>query len=329
MNMKTTVTVTGAAGQIGYAFVPRLGEILDHPDKKIHLKLLEVEQGMPRLEALVMELEDCAFPFISDITYTSDTQTAFEDCDWGLFFGAQPRTNGMERADLLKGNAKIFQNQGTILNQYASRDFRAIVIGNPCNTNAYVLSKNAPDIDSSRFYAMSMLDQNRAVSAIAKQIGCEVFDINDLYVWGNHSPTMYSDYQNATVYNKPLIEIVKDENWLKESFLSQVAQRGSQVIKARGASSALSAASAAIDTLIWLVDRSAHSGGMSLGVCSQGEYGSQPGNIVSMPCIHNEKGELQIIEDIPHDEFAQSQLAKTFAELADEVRLIHELGLVQ
>ena len=326
--MKLSVTVTGAAGQISYALLPRLGELLDHPDQKIDLRLLEIEAGMPRLKAVVMELEDCAFPFIDTITATSDEEEAFKGCELAILLGAQPRTKGMERSDLLTSNAKIFQKQGQCINNVASQDIKVLVVGNPCNANAYVLMKNAPDINPRQIFAMSSLDQNRAVAGLSNKAGCDSLEIQDLYVWGNHSATMYTDFYNASIYTRPALDIIKDEEWLKDIYIPAVAQRGTQVIEARGSSSALSAASAAIDSLVWLTSKSPNAGGLSLGICSQGEYGSQPGNIVSMPCVFNESGELIVIENIEHNEFAQSMLAKTFAELAEEVKIIHENGLV-
>ena len=326
---KISITVTGAAGQIAYAFLPRIGEILSDPEIKIDLRLLELEAALPRLEGVIMELEDCAFPFIDSIRYGSNMEEAFDGCELGVLIGASPRTKGMQRADLLKANGSIFQTQGQILNSRAATGFKALIIGNPCNANAYVLSKNAPDIPATSIYAMSMLDQNRAYAKIAKKTNATLEDIEDLCVFGNHSDTMFVDFEHAKVYGKPLREVVRDDEWLRGAFLEEVAMRGSEVIQARGSSSACSAASAAIDTLAWLDDASPSSGPQSLGVVSQGEYGSQVGNVVSFPCVFQSDGTLGVVQGLEHDEFAQSKLANTFAELAEEVRTIHEAGFVE
>ena len=326
--MKTLiVTVTGAAGQIAYSFLPRLGEILNDPEVKIDLRLLEIDQALPRLEGVIMELEDCALPFIESIRYGSSEEEMFDGTEMAVFIGAMPRGSGMQRSDLLTVNGAIFQRQGIVLNQRAASHVQALVVGNPCNANAYVLSKNAPDIPERQVFAMSMLDQNRAYGQIAKKTNARLDDIEDLCVWGNHSDTMFADFAQAKIYGKPLTEIVRDDEWLKGDFLDLVAKRGSAVIQARGSSSACSAANAAIDTLAWLMDKSPVAGAQSIGMVSQGEYGSQPGNVVSFPCQFDSEGQLYVVPDLVHDEFAQSRLARTFAELAEEVQTIHEAGL--
>lgn len=317
---RINITVTGAAGQIAYALLPRLGEMASvQEDVSFSLRLLEVPGRLDALTGVMMELEDCAFPFIDEIICTADPKEAFADTHYALLIGAMPRSKGMTRADLLSANAGIFREQGAVLNAVADRNCQVLVVGNPCNTNAYLTMQAAPDLPKDHFFAMSMLDQHRAYGQLAKGLGVSVAEIDNLCVWGNHSDTMVADFYHATVAGVPIMEKYPEkETWCKETLLPTVATRGSEVIKMRGASSALSAANAALDSLFLLMDRDPDLGIFSLGVYSRGEYGAKPGTIVSYPCHFTEEGKLEIVQGLVHNEFIQTRLAKTFEELARE-----------
>lgn len=328
MSAKTiTITVTGAAGQIAYSLLPRLGDLLVDVDTKIILKLLDIEPAMPMLQAVAMELEDCAMSWLSQVVITSDEKTAFEGCQLALLIGASPRKKGMERADLLRVNGAIFQSHGDAINQYAANDVRVLVVGNPCNTNAYICMNHARDVPSHRFYSLSMLDQNRACAHLAKQFSLDISLIENLCVWGNHSLSMYVDYERALYDGKPLIEQV-DQAWLANDYQTLVAQRGGAVIAARGASSAASAANAVLDASIMLLDATLVYGAFSMGVCSHGEYGARPGTIVSYPCQYDSKGNLAVVEHIELDAVAQKRISASFDEIAAEADLCRSLDLI-
>ncbi len=320
------LSVTGAAGNIAYALLPRLGELLFDIDTKIHLRLLEIDPMLDSLEGVRMEIEDCAYPFISDIVCTSDPKVAFADTHWAVLIGARPRGKGMERSDLLKANAAIFQEQGRAINEVADKNVKVLVVGNPCNTNAYIVKQHAPDISPANFYAMTMLDQHRASAMLAKKLNVSCDCIENMVVWGNHSQSMYADFQHATCNGKPIVEVVNDLDWLQQSFVSSVAQRGAEVIKARGSSSAASAANAILDTLIMLIDADSDQGVFSLAVNSNGEYGAVEGTVVSYPCYFDEFGQLKVLKNIEHDAFAQQKLELTFKELADELAAVDALN---
>ena len=323
-----TVTVTGAAGNIAYALLPRLGELLIDMNTKIILRLCDVEAAMPALSAVAMEIEDFACPWIEKVICTADLKEAFDGCELAILIGAQPRKQGMERADLLTANGSIFSAQGRAINAYADKNVKVLVVANPCNTNAYICMNHARDIPSHRFYSMSMLDQNRAYSFVSQQYDFDVAMIENLCVWGNHSPTMYVDYQRATYDGKLIVDLVDDHAWMSSDLQTLVAQRGSAVIKARGLSSAASAANAIIDNVAILLEPSHYYGAFSMGVCSHGEYGAQPGTIVSYPCVYKEKGELSIVEHIDLDADVQNKIAKSFAEISAEAQLCRDLGLI-
>ncbi|MEC8882821.1 MAG: malate dehydrogenase [Pseudomonadota bacterium] len=323
-----TITITGAAGQIGYALLPRLGELLFDVDTKIVLKLHDLDVCMPALKAVAMELEDCAFSWIDKIVVTSNLKEAFDGCQMAVLIGAKPRQKGMERAELLKQNGLIFKEQGAALNQYADKNIQVLVVGNPCNTNAYVCLNHARDIPSHRFYSMSMLDQNRAYSFLAKQYDLDIAMIENLCIWGNHSPTMYTDYERALYNGKPILEYIQDRQWLANDLQEKVANRGSEVIAARGASSSASAANAIIDSLIVLVDSEQGYGSFSMGVYSNGEYGAQPGTIVSYPCHYDSKGRLRVVPNISLDAATQKRIAHSFAEISNEAALCRDLDLI-
>ena len=323
-----TLTITGAAGQIAYALIPRLGELLVDVESKITLKLHDIPPAMPALHALAMELEDFACPWLDKVICTADVKEAFEGCQIAILVGAQPRKAGMERSDLLRINGGIFAEQGKALNDYADKDVKVLVVANPCNTNAYICMHHAKDIPAHRFYSMSMLDQNRAYSFLARQYALDVALIENLCVWGNHSNTMYVDYQRATYDGKLITEVIKDHSWMATAYQQCVAERGSEVIKARGASSAASAANAIIDNVALLLDQNQCYGAFSMGVCSHGEYGAQPGTIVAYPCVYDAKGNLVIVENIALDATAQARIAASFQEVADEAEQCRVLGLI-
>lgn len=322
------LTVTGAAGNIAYAMLPRLGELLSDVDMSITLKLLEVDSAMHALEGVVMELEDCAYPFIDKIIYTSDPKVAFDGTDWSVLIGAMPRKQGMNRVDLLNANGPIFKEQGRVINSVAKKSSKILVVGNPCNTNAYITMENAPDIPKENFYAMTMLDQHRAYATLAKKLNITCDFIEKLCVWGNHSDSMYVDYEQALVDGSSILEVGIDPNWFENDFISKVAKRGAEVIKARGASSAASAASAIIDSLITLIDKDNMQGWFSMGTYSNGEYGATPGTIVSYPCVFDEGGNFNIVKDLKHSDKAKEAIAKTFEEIRNEALAVKEKGFV-
>ena len=315
-----SISITGAAGNIAYALIPRLGELLLDENTTLSLRLLEVDARMQALEGVVMELEDCAFPFIEEIIYTSDPNVAFEGVDYAVLVGAMPRSKGMHRADLLKANAGIFATQGSALNAVAKRHCKTLVVGNPCNTNAYIAMQHAPDLPSSQFFAMSMLDQNRAYSQLASLLSLSINQIDDLCVWGNHSDSMFADFYHAKIDGALVPDVygTKITQW-QDQFIQNVATRGSEVIAMRGSSSAASAANAALDTLILLNDANPDYGMFSIALCSQGEYGAKPGSIVSYPCQYNNSGELEVVSNLQHNDFAKAKLEATFAEIEKEM----------
>ena len=329
--MATRVAVTGAAGQIGYAILFRIasGQMLG-PDEKIDLRLLEIPQATKAAEGTALELVDCAFPLLNSIDITDDPKEAFDGVNVALLIGARPRSKGMERADLLEANGQIFKPQGEALNAGAADDVKILVVGNPANTNALIAAHNAPDIPKERFTAMTRLDENRAVGQLANKltetgdkVGVE--DINDLVVWGNHSPTMFPDLFNAKVNGKPAVELVDDMDWYENEYLPRVGKRGAEIIDARGASSAASAASAAIDHVRDWVQGS--DGLRSMGVWTSGQYGIDEGLICSMP-IRLSGGDYSVEEGFEIGEFAQSKIDITVNELKEEREAVRKLGLV-
>lgn len=326
---RVKVAVTGAGGQIGYAFLFRLasGQAFG-PDVEIDLQLLEVTAALPSLQGVVMELEDCAFPLLRNIITTDDVNVAMKDVNWAVLIGAVPRKAGMERSDLLKINGSIFTTQGKAINDHASRDVKVFVVGNPCNTNCLIAMNNAPDISKNQFFAMSMLDQNRAAAQLAKKASVTVNDVNDMIIWGNHSSTQYPDFYNAKINGKPATQVIHDENWLKEKFIPLIQQRGAEVIKARGASSAASAANAAIDSLRSLALDTPPNQVFSVCCHSNGEYGVDKGLIFSYPC-RTENGKVSIVPGIEHNDFGQQKLKITLDELRQERDAVRELELIK
>ena len=313
------VTVTGAAGQIGYALLFRIasGEMLGK-DQPVVLQLLEIpdEKAQKALKGVMMELEDCAFPLLADMQAHSDANTAFKDTDYALLVGARPRGPGMERKDLLAANAQIFTAQGKALNAAASREVRVLVVGNPANTNAYIAMKSAPDLPQRNFTAMLRLDHNRAASQIAAKTGKPVSSIEKLAVWGNHSPTMYADYRFATIEGQSVKSMIDDDTWNRETFLPTVGKRGAAIIEARGLSSAASAANAAIDHMRdWVLGSSGK--WVTMGVASRGEYGIPQDIIFGYP-VTTEAGEYRIVERLEIDAFSQERINLTLKELQEE-----------
>jgi malate dehydrogenase len=322
------VTVTGAAGQIGYALLFRIaaGEMLG-PDTPVRLKLLEIPQAVQAAEGTAMELDDCAFPLLAGIDIYDDPKQAFDGCNIALLVGARPRTKGMERADLLEANGGIFKPQGQAINDGAADDVKVLVVGNPANTNALIAMANAPDVPNERFTAMVRLDHNRAKAQLAKRAGVGVDAITNMTVWGNHSTTQYPDLVNAKVNGQSAWEVVNDEAWIADEFIPTVAKRGAAIIEARGASSAASAANAAIDHVHDWVLGTPEGDWVSMAVPAHGEYGVEEGVISGFPCRCKD-GEYEIVEGLEVPEFSRERIDKTVEELRSERASVAELGLV-
>ena len=319
------VTVTGAAGQIGYALLFRIasGQMLG-PDEKIDLRLLEIPDAVKAAEGTALELQDCAFPLLASTEIYDDPVKAFDGVDVALLVGARPRTKGMERADLLEANGQIFKPQGEALNAGAAEDVRILVVGNPANTNALIAMSNAPDIPSERFTAMTRLDENRAVAQLAGKLGVGVEQVEDLVVWGNHSPTMFPDLFNAKVNGQTAAEQV-DMDWYENDYIPRVGKRGAEIIEARGASSAASAANAAIDHMRdWVLGAE---GLRSMAVRSDGSYGVEEGIISSFP-VRVKAGSYSVEQGLEVGDFARGKIDNTVNELKDERSAVRELGLV-
>jgi malate dehydrogenase len=317
MKAPVRVTVTGAAGQIGYALLFRIasGAMLGD-DQPVILQLLDITPALDALEGVRMELDDCAFPLLAGIVCTDDPNVGFKDCDYALLVGARPRGPGMERKDLLEANAAIFSTQGKALNDHASRDVKVLVVGNPANTNALIAQRNAPDLDPRNFTAMMRLDHNRAKTQLAQKTGKAVTDVRHMTVWGNHSATQYPDLFNTEVAGTPAMDLV-DQGWYEETFIPTVQQRGAAIIKARGASSAASAANAAIDHMRdWALGTPADDW-VSMGIYSDGSYGITEGLIYSFPCRCKD-GQWEIVQGLAIGDFSQARMAATEQELTEE-----------
>ncbi|MCC3750863.1 MAG: malate dehydrogenase [Halorhodospira halophila] len=317
MKTPVRVAVTGAAGQIGYSLLFRIaaGEMLGK-DQPVILQLLEIPQAQEALQGTVMELEDCAFPLVAGIVATDSAEEAFREADYVLLVGAKPRGPGMERKDLLEANAAIFSAQGQALNAVAKRDVKVLAVGNPANTNALITQRNAPDLDPRNFTAMTRLDHNRALAQLANKVGCHSTEIHGLAVWGNHSATQYPDISHCTIQGTPAGEQV-DHAWVKDTFIPTVQQRGAAIIKARGASSAASAASAAIDHMREWALGTPEGEWTSMAVPSDGSYGIEPGLIYSFP-VTCRSGDYEIVQGLSVDEFSRARMDETAAELAEE-----------
>ena len=324
MKKPVKVAVTGAAGQIGYALLFRIaaGNMLG-PDQPVDLHLLEITPALGALEGVVMELNDCAFPLLNNIVATDDPNVAFKDCDFALLVGAMPRKQGMERKDLLSANGGIFGPQGKAINDHASRDVKVLVVGNPANTNALIAQQNAPDLDPKCFTAMVRLDPNRAMSQLAEKTGAHNTDIKKMTIWGNHSSTQYPDLHHATVKGEAALSKV-DQDWYENTFIPDVQQRGAAIIKARGASSAASAASAAIDHMrSWALGTEAGDW-VSMGIPSDGSYGIEPGVIYGYPCTCKD-GKYEIVQGLEIGEFSRARMDATEKELREEREAVQDL----
>jgi len=317
MKKPVKVAVTGAAGQIGYALLFRIaaGNMLG-PDQPVDLHLLEITPALGALEGVVMELNDCAFPLLNNIVATDDPNVAFKDCDFALLVGAMPRKQGMERKDLLSANGGIFGPQGKAINDHASRDVKVLVVGNPANTNALIAQQAAPDLDPNCFTAMVRLDHNRAMSQLAEKTGAHNTDIKKMIIWGNHSSTQYPDLHHATVKGEAAMSKV-DQDWYEGTFIPDVQQRGAAIIKARGASSAASAANAAVDHMRSWALGSDDGDWVSMGIYSDGSYGIQEGLIYSYPCVCK-NGDWEIVQGLEVNDFSRERMTATETELAEE-----------
>lgn len=317
------IAVTGAAGQIGYSLLPRIaaGEMFGS-DAKVTLQLLEIPPALEALKGVAMELDDCAFPLLDEIIVTSNPEEAFKDANLCLLVGSKPRGPGMERSDLLKDNGKIFVGQGKAIAENAADDCRVIVVGNPCNTNCMIAASQSDRFDNSRFTAMTRLDQNRAVSMLAKKAGVVVEKVRGLAIFGNHSPTMFPDYSNTSISGESAVNTIGDESWLKSEYIPAVGKRGAAIIKARGLSSAASAANALINHVqsLYTVSDEIH----SIVVCSEGQYGFAKGIWAGMPVRTVSPGKYEVVDNYQHDDFAKKALAITNDELVSERDLVSE-----
>lgn len=311
------IAITGGAGQISYSLIFRIaaGDMLG-PDQPVILQLLEIPQAMDALNGVVMEVNDCAFPLVQDIVATDDPNTAFKDADFALLVGARPRGPGMERKDLLEANAAIFSVQGKALNDHASRDVKVLVVGNPANTNALIASCNAPDLDAGQFTAMTRLDHNRALTQLAQKTGKHVTDVENMIIWGNHSATQYPDLAQCKVDGKAAFDLV-ERDWYENDFIPTVQQRGAAIIKARGASSAASAASAAIDHMRTWAQGTADGDWASMGIPSDGSYGIAPGVIYGYP-VTCKNGKFSIVQGLDVNAFSRERMDATDKELREE-----------
>jgi len=319
------VAVTGAAGQIGYSLLFRIasGGVFG-PDQPVALNLIEIEPGMKALEGVCMELDDCAFPLLTDIRPTSDLDAGFDGANWSLLVGSVPRKAGMERGDLLGINGKIFTGQGRAIEKNAAADVRVLVVGNPCNTNCLIAMNNAQDVPRDRWFAMTRLDENRAAAQLAQKANRPVSEVSNVTIWGNHSATQYPDYYNARIGGGAAPEVIADDTWAHVDFIPTVQQRGAAIIQARGASSAASAANAAIDTVKSLTTPTPQGDWNSVCVASDGSYGTKEGLITSFP-IRSDGQNWEIVQDLPINDFAREKIDASVNELAEERELVADL----
>ncbi len=320
-----SIAVTGAAGQIGYALLFRIasGEMFGK-ETDVHLRLLELEAALPALKGVVMELEDCAFPLLKSVTPTASLAEAFKDIDWALLVGSVPRKAGMERGELLKINGKIFIEQGRALDALAKSSCRVLVVGNPCNTNAYIAKSVIKNIPAKNFFAMTMLDQNRASAQLAQKAGVDITQVQNVAIWGNHSATQYPDFYHATIAGQPAAAAIADENWLKSDFISIVQKRGAEIIKSRGLSSAASAANAVIDTVRYITTPTPQGQFFSVAVSSDGSYGIPQGLMFSFP-VRSQGQDWGIVQRIEHNDFAKEKIDITLKELLSEKEEVQSL----
>ncbi len=321
------VAVTGAAGQIGYSLLFRIASgAMFGPDQPVVLHLIEIPPALPALEGVAMELDDCAFPLLQDIIPTADLEEGFRNVNWALLVGSVPRKAGMERKDLLGINGKIFTGQGQAIAKHGAPDVRVLVVGNPCNTNCLIAMNNAREVHAERWFAMTRLDENRAKAQLARKAGVPVTAVTNLAIWGNHSATQYPDFFNAKIGGKPATDVIEDQAWLEGTFIPTVQQRGAAIIKARGQSSAASAANAVVDTVHSLVFPTPAGDWTSVAVCAPGHaYGIEKGLICSFPIRTDDGKSWQIVPDVPINEFSQSRIDATVGELKEEKSLVADL----
>jgi malate dehydrogenase len=325
MKSPIKVAITGAAGQIGYALVFRVASgAMFGPDQPVALHLIEIPAGFEALKGVVMELDDCAFPLLKNVVATTDLDEGFREVNWALLVGSVPRKAGMERKDLLGINGKIFIGQGQAMEKNAAKDVRILVIGNPCNTNCLIAMNNAKSIPRDRWFAMTRLDENRAKAQLAQKAGADITEVTNVTIWGNHSATQYPDFYNAKIKGRSAAEVIGEEAWLKETFIPAVQQRGAAIIKARGSSSAGSAANAIVDTVRSLIADTAEGDWNSVAVCSDGSYGVEDGLICSFP-VRARGGKWEIVQDVPLNEFSKSKFDASVAELKEEKSMVSEL----
>jgi len=325
MKSPIKIAVTGAAGQIGYALLPRIASgAIFGPDQPVELQLIEITPGMKALEGVVMELHDCAFPLLRSVKLTDDLAVGFGGVNWAILVGSVPRKEGMERKDLLGINGKIFVAQGKAIAENAASDIRTLVVGNPCNTNCLIAKSNAPDVPSDRWFAMTRLDENRAKTQLALKAGAHWSEVTNLAIWGNHSSTMFPDFFNAKIAGKAVTDVITEQAWLEGDFLKIVQQRGAAIIKARGLSSAKSAAHAAVETIRTIVTPTPDGDWNSVALLSDGSYGVEKGIISSFPTRSNGKT-VEIVQGVSIHAFAQTKIDATVAELVEERSMVSDL----
>jgi len=319
------VAVTGAAGQIGYSLLFRIASgAMFGPNQPVILHLIEIEPALKALNGVVMELDDCAFPLLKGVIPTADLNEGFKDVNWALLVGSVPRKQGMERKDLLGINGKIFIGQGKAIEKNASKDVRILVVGNPCNTNCLIAMNNAPAVPRDRWFAMTKLDENRARTQLAKKASVDITAVSNLAIWGNHSSTMYPDFFNAKIHNRPVPDVIGHREWLEKDFIATVQKRGAAIIEARGLSSAASAANAVVDTVKCLNHPTPQGDFFSVAVCTEGSYGIEKGLIFSYP-IRSDGKRWEIVQDVPVNEFSRAKITATENELREEKSLVSEL----
>jgi len=319
------IAVTGAAGQIGYALLFRIASgSMFGPDQPVALNLIEIPPALDALKGVVMELDDCAFPLLKDVVATTDLDEGFKGVNWALLVGSVPRKQGMERNDLLGINGKIFTGQGQAIARNAADDVRVLVVGNPCNTNCLIAMNNAEGVPADRWFAMTMLDENRAKTQLAQKAGVDVTEVGNMTIWGNHSATQYPDFYSAKIGGKSAAEVIGDEAWLKQEFIPTVQKRGAAIIAARGASSAASAANGIVDSVRALTSDTPAGDSFSMCVCSDGSYGIPEGLIASLPC-RVEAGKLEVVQGIEINEFSRGKIDASIKELEEEREAVKDL----
>ena len=319
------VAVTGAAGNIGYALLFRIASgAMFGPDQPVALNLIEIQTALQALKGVVMELDDCAFPLLKDVVATTDLDEGFKDVNWACLVGSVPRKAGMERADLLSINGKVFTGQGKAIARNAAADVRILVVGNPCNTNCLIAMNNAEGVPNDRWFAMTMLDENRAKTQLAQKAGVDVTEVTNMTIWGNHSATQYPDFYSALIGGKSAAEVIGDETWFKDEFIPNVQKRGAAIIAARGSSSAASAANGIVDAVRKIVTPTPTGDSISMCICSDGSYGTTPGLITSLP-VRSDGRKIEVVQGIEINEFSRAKIDATIQELKDEREAVKDL----